>query len=167
MGNACGGGAAAVENDPGAFNPFVAEEFKQAFTRLDAKIVKRMAAAPAGTPLQKAFYAFDMDDDGQMTLSELQAGLGALGVPRLGMIEGQATDVLAGLDAPDAIFIGGGASTPSLIDLCWEALQPRGRLVANVVTLEGEIALSAFRERRGGDLTRIAVSRADDRPPPR
>jgi precorrin-6Y C5,15-methyltransferase (decarboxylating) len=85
----------------------------------------------------------------------------ALGVPRLGMIEGQATDVLAGLDAPDAIFIGGGASTPGLIDLCWEALQPRGRLVANVVTLEGEIALSAFRERRGGDLTRIAVSRAE------
>jgi precorrin-6Y C5,15-methyltransferase (decarboxylating) len=85
----------------------------------------------------------------------------ALGVPRLGMIEGQATDVLAGLDAPDAIFIGGGASMPGLIDLCWEALQPRGRLVANVVTLEGEIALSAFRERRGGDLTRIAVSRAE------
>lgn len=85
----------------------------------------------------------------------------ALGVPRLGMIEGQATDVLAGLDAPDAIFIGGGASKPGLIDLCWEALQPRGRLVANVVTLEGEIVLSAFRERRGGDLTRIAVSRAE------
>ena len=36
-----------------------------------------------------------------------------------------------------------------------------GRLVANVVTLEGEIALADFRERHGGDLVRIAVSRAE------
>lgn len=85
----------------------------------------------------------------------------ALGVPRLGMIEGEATDVLAGLDAPDAVFIGGGASTPGLLDLCWDALSPRGRLVGNAVTLEGEGALAAFRERNGGDLTRIAVSRAE------
>lgn len=85
----------------------------------------------------------------------------ALGVPRLGMIEGQATDVLAGLDAPDAIFIGGGASTPGLFDLCWAALPPGGRLVANVVTLEGEVALSEFRDRHGGELVRIAVSRAE------
>lgn len=85
----------------------------------------------------------------------------ALGVPRLGMIEGQATDVLAGLDAPDAIFIGGGASTPGLIDLCWDALPAGGRLVANVVTLEGEGALAEFRVRQGGELVRIAVSRAE------
>ena len=85
----------------------------------------------------------------------------ALGVPRLGMIEGQATDVLAGLDPPDAVFIGGGASTPGLIGLCWDALPSRGRLVANVVTLEGEIALSEFRADHGGDLTRISVSRAE------
>jgi precorrin-6Y C5,15-methyltransferase (decarboxylating) len=85
----------------------------------------------------------------------------ALGVPRLGMIEGQATDVLAGLDAPDAIFIGGGASTPGLIDLCWDALPAGGRLIANVVTLEGEGALAEFRVRQGGELVRIAVSRAE------
>ena len=85
----------------------------------------------------------------------------ALGVPRLGMIEGQAADVLAGLDAPDAIFIGGGASTPGLIDLCWDALPAGGRLVANVVTLEGEGALAEFRVRQGGELVRIAVSRAE------
>ena len=85
----------------------------------------------------------------------------ALGVPRLGMIEGQAADVLAGLDAPDAIFIGGGASTPGLIDLCWDALPAGGRLVANVVTLEGEAALAGFRVRQGGELVRIAVSRAE------
>ena len=85
----------------------------------------------------------------------------ALGVPRLGMIEGQATDVLAGLDAPDTVFVGGGASTPGLFDLCWDAVPVGGRLVANVVTLEGEIALADFRERHGGELVRIAVSRAE------
>jgi precorrin-6B C5,15-methyltransferase / cobalt-precorrin-6B C5,C15-methyltransferase len=85
----------------------------------------------------------------------------ALGVPRLGMIEGEATDVLSGLDAPDAIFIGGGASTPGLLELCWEALPPRGRLVGNAVTLEGEAALAAFRADHGGDLARISVSRAE------
>ena len=85
----------------------------------------------------------------------------ALGVPRLGMIEGEATSVLTGLDAPDAVFIGGGASTPGLLDLCWDALPARGRLVANAVTLEGESALAAFREGHGGDLVRIAVSRAE------
>ena len=41
------------------------------------------------------------------------------------------------------------------------ALSPRGRLVGNAVTLEGEGALAAFRERHGGDLTRISVSRAE------
>ncbi len=85
----------------------------------------------------------------------------ALGVPRLGMIEGDATSVLTGLDTPDAVFIGGGAATPGLLDLCWDALAARGRLVANAVTLEGEAALVAFRERHGGDLIRISVSRAE------
>ena len=77
------------------------------------------------------------------------------------MIEGEATDVLSQLDAPDAIFIGGGASTPGLLDLCWGALSAGGRLVANVVTLEGEGALAAFRTANGGDLARISISRAE------
>lgn len=85
----------------------------------------------------------------------------ALGVPRLGMIEGEATDVLAELDSPDAVFIGGGASTPGLLDLCWDALPAGGRLVANAVTLEGEGALAGFRAQNGGDLTRISVSHAE------
>ena len=85
----------------------------------------------------------------------------ALGVPRLGMIEGEATGVLSQLDVPDAIFIGGGASTPGLLELCWGALSAGGRLVANAVTLEGEGALAAFRAANGGDLARISISRAE------
>lgn len=85
----------------------------------------------------------------------------ALGTPTLGMIEGEAPRILSELEAPDAVFVGGGASTPGLLAACWAALPMGGRLVANAVTLEGEGALAAFRTETGGALTRIAVSRAE------
>ena len=85
----------------------------------------------------------------------------ALGVPRLGLIEGEATHVLDDRDAPAARFVGGGASTPGLVSRCVEALPARGRLVANAVTLEGETALAEFRTKHGGDLTRFSISRAE------
>jgi precorrin-6Y C5,15-methyltransferase (decarboxylating) len=83
-----------------------------------------------------------------------------LGVPKLRVIAGSAPQALAGLDSPDAIFIGGGLSD-DVIESCWSGLKPAGRLAANAVTLEGEACLLAAQARRGGDLTRIAVSRAD------
>jgi precorrin-6B C5,15-methyltransferase / cobalt-precorrin-6B C5,C15-methyltransferase len=85
----------------------------------------------------------------------------ALGVPALQLVAGHAPDALAGLPAPDAIFIGGGATVPGVLDACWNALPPRGRLVANAVTLQGEAALAAWRARHGGTLTRIALSEAE------
>ena len=84
----------------------------------------------------------------------------ALGAPHLRILEGTAPESLEGLEAPDAVFVGGGLSTPGLIETAWAALGPGGRLVANAVTLEGEQALVAFRADHGGDLVRIAVSRA-------
>jgi precorrin-6Y C5,15-methyltransferase (decarboxylating) len=47
------------------------------------------------------------------------------------------------------------------VEACWNALRPGGRIVANAVTVEGEGALAGARERFGGDLTRLAVSRAE------
>ncbi|MFM9841460.1 MAG: precorrin-6y C5,15-methyltransferase (decarboxylating) subunit CbiE [Dongiaceae bacterium] len=84
-----------------------------------------------------------------------------LGTPALEVVDGEAPAVLGGLPAPDAVFIGGGLSGQGLAEVCWEALKPGGRLVANAVTVEGEAALFAARARWGGDLTRIAISRAD------
>ncbi len=84
----------------------------------------------------------------------------ALGVPGLRVVAGEAPDALAGLPAPNAAFVGGGLSTPGLVETCLAALKPGGRLVANAVTLEGEAALVAWHGRSGGDLTRFAVSRA-------
>jgi precorrin-6Y C5,15-methyltransferase (decarboxylating) len=84
----------------------------------------------------------------------------ALGVPQLDVREGRAPDALAGLDAPDAVFIGGGVTEPGLIERCWDSLRPGGRLVANAVTLEGEQALVVARAAHGGELTRLEVSHA-------
>lgn len=83
-----------------------------------------------------------------------------LGAPALQLVAGQAPEALAGLATPDAIFIGGGLTAPGVLDACWTALRPGGRLVANAVTLQTEAALVAFRERHGGDLTRLQVAQA-------
>ena len=83
----------------------------------------------------------------------------ALGTPELEIVTGAAPAALAGLDAPDAVFVGGGATTEGLIEACWEALPGGGRLVANVVTVEGEASITGWRDRVGGELCRIAISR--------
>lgn len=84
----------------------------------------------------------------------------AFGAPDLAVITGTAPDALAGLDAPHAIFIGGGGSDPGVMDTALAALRPGGRLVANAVTLEMEAILLARHAEMGGSLTRIEVSRA-------
>ena len=49
-----------------------------------------------------------------------------------------------------------------MLDACWAALPPGGRLVANAVTLESRGGAGrAGTPRVGGDLTRIAVQRAE------
>ena len=48
-----------------------------------------------------------------------------------------------------------------MLDACWAALRPGGRLVANAVTLESEaLVLAGGTPQHGGDLTRLEVSRA-------
>ena len=94
-------------------------------------------------------------------IARIAANADALGTPRLHIVEGTAPQALADLDSPDAVFIGGGLSTAGLFECCWQALRAQGRLVANVVTLEGEAELLRLRAEFGGDLTRIAVSRAE------
>ena len=85
----------------------------------------------------------------------------ALGVPTLEMVAGSAPDALSGLAAPDAVFIGGGVAGDGMVGSCWDALPAGGRLVANAVTLESEQALFAAFEHHGGELVRLAISRAE------
>jgi precorrin-6Y C5,15-methyltransferase (decarboxylating) len=84
----------------------------------------------------------------------------ACGVPGLAIVQEEAPAALADLAAPDAIFVGGGGSEPGVMDAAIDALRPGGRLVANAVTLEMEAVLLALHARLGGDLVRLAVSRA-------
>lgn len=85
----------------------------------------------------------------------------ALGVPQLDIRKGAAPDALSGLPSPDAIFIGCGSADRDLIDMCWNALKPGGRIVVNSVTLESELAVLAAYHAHGGTLTRLAVERAE------
>ncbi|MFD0401034.1 precorrin-6y C5,15-methyltransferase (decarboxylating) subunit CbiE [Kitasatospora sp. NPDC127121] len=84
----------------------------------------------------------------------------ALGVPRLRVVTGPAPAALAELPAPDAVFIGGGLTATGLLDSCWAALRPGGRLVANTVTLESEALLTEWYRRHGGELVKLAVAHA-------
>jgi precorrin-6B C5,15-methyltransferase / cobalt-precorrin-6B C5,C15-methyltransferase len=84
----------------------------------------------------------------------------ALGVPDLRVVHGAAPAALASLDPPDAVFVGGGTTVEGVLDACWSALAPGGRLVVHAVTLESEAVVLDRHARSGGDLTRIAVQRA-------
>ncbi|XDA99996.1 precorrin-6y C5,15-methyltransferase (decarboxylating) subunit CbiE [Sulfitobacter sp. LCG007] len=82
-----------------------------------------------------------------------------LGVDRLRVVEGVAPDSLEGLEAPQAVFIGGGLSD-RLLETLAERLPGGTRLVANAVTLESEALLAGWQARMGGSLLRIDLSEA-------
>jgi precorrin-6Y C5,15-methyltransferase (decarboxylating) len=84
-----------------------------------------------------------------------------LGVPNLKIVAGEAPQILKNLPQPNTIFIGGGLTADNLLETCWNALPVGGRLVANVVTVESEQKLLQWQGKVGGELTRIAISRAE------
>ena len=84
----------------------------------------------------------------------------ALGTPKLELVIGTAPEALTELGQPDAVFIGGGITADGVFDAAWLALPPGGRLVANVVTAEGEARVLALHQQHGGELRRLEISRA-------
>ncbi|KQR74005.1 precorrin-6Y C5,15-methyltransferase [Burkholderia sp. Leaf177] len=97
-------------------------------------------------------------DSGRQRFIEFNRG--ALGVPGLQLVKGEAPAALAELASPDAIFIGGGVTAPGMLDTCWAHLEKGGRMIANAVTIQSEAALVAWRAANGGELTRIGVAHA-------
>jgi precorrin-6Y C5,15-methyltransferase (decarboxylating) len=91
--------------------------------------------------------------------ARIRRNAAAFGVPALEVIEGRAPDALAGLPQPHAIFIGGGARFS--LEAAIAALGSGGRLVVNAVTLQTEALLIARHAELGGELVRVALSRAD------
>ena len=98
-------------------------------------------------------------DDGRRKM--IAANADQLGAPRIKIIAGEAPDALKGLPRPHAVFIGGGVGVPGVFETAWQALRPGGRLVANVVSIEGEMHLYDLQEKYGGELVRIAISRLE------
>jgi precorrin-6Y C5,15-methyltransferase (decarboxylating) len=92
--------------------------------------------------------------------ARLKRNAAAFGVPHMELVEGSAPSALTGLPPPDAVFIGGGATAPGVIECAQSALRPAGRLVVNAVTLESESVLLKCKAQWGGSLTHIAISRA-------
>ena len=91
--------------------------------------------------------------------ARIRANADRLGVARLHVVRGAAPAALDGLAAPQAVFVGGGLSETLLTDLT-ARLSPATRLVAHAVTLESEALLSDWSHRLGGELLRIALSKA-------
>jgi precorrin-6B C5,15-methyltransferase / cobalt-precorrin-6B C5,C15-methyltransferase len=84
-----------------------------------------------------------------------------LGVPALDVRHGSAPSALDGLPAPDAVFVGGGATVRGVLECCWERLRPGGRLVVHAVTLETEGVVTSWCRRVGGELTRVSLEHAE------
>lgn len=93
-------------------------------------------------------------------LGNARANAIGLGVPHYDLRLGSAPEALTGLPAPDAVFVGGGASREGVLDTVWQSLPKGGRLVVNAVTLESEAILIAWQARHGGALLRLAIERA-------
>jgi precorrin-6Y C5,15-methyltransferase (decarboxylating) len=75
----------------------------------------------------------------------------AFGVSNVRPVFGTAPEVFAGLPPPDAIFVGGnGGEVARMMEACYAALRPGGRLVTNVGTLEMISATYAALKRLGG-----------------
>lgn len=94
---------------------------------------------------------------------QIAANASALGVPEL-EVRGEAVveltdDAMPG--TPDAIFLGGGLTTPELFDRCWTRLPAGGRLVANAVTAESESLLTSWSGQHGGRLRRFQIYRGE------
>jgi precorrin-6Y C5,15-methyltransferase (decarboxylating) len=101
--------------------------------------------------------AIEMDAE---RIKRIEGNAARLGVPGLVVVEGHAPEALTGLEAPDAIFVGGGATEPGLLDACWDALRAGGRLVVHGVTLETERLITERYATQGGELTRLHVEHA-------
>jgi precorrin-6Y C5,15-methyltransferase (decarboxylating) len=106
-------------------------------------------------------YAVEVDAEGVEICRDNARTHGADNVR---VIAGRAPEALAGLEAPDCVFVGGSkGSMEEIVDVALDRLRPGGRLVVNAITLEnvGE-AYASFKKRElVPDVIMLNVSRAE------
>lgn len=101
--------------------------------------------------------AIEAREDRAANIRENAAAFGL--AHRITVITGAAPEALAALDAPDAVFIGGGLDRATF-DAIWSRLAPGTRLVTHSVTLETEALLGELHQRHGGELMRVEIAHA-------
>ncbi len=104
-------------------------------------------------------YAIEVDPEG---VAICRDNARVHGTDNVRVIEGRAPEALVGLEAPDAVFVGGSkGSMDAIVTAALAALRPGGKLVVNAVTLENVAeAYAAFRSRSlDPDVTLVQVSR--------
>ncbi|MGY3394652.1 precorrin-6Y C5,15-methyltransferase (decarboxylating) [Bradyrhizobium sp. USDA 3311] len=101
--------------------------------------------------------AIEMREDRAANIRSNAAAFGL--VHRIAVVTGRAPEALAGLDAPDAVFIGGGLDS-AMFDAIRSRIGAGTRLVAHAVTLETEALLGELHQRHGGELMRVEIAHA-------
>ena len=104
-------------------------------------------------------FAVEVDPEGVAICRENARTHGADNVT---VVEGRAPEALAGLDPPDAVFVGGSkGSMQGIVDAALTALRPGGRLVVSAITLENVAeSYAAFRARElDPEVTLVQISR--------
>jgi len=104
-------------------------------------------------------FAIEVDPEGVAICGE---NARVHGVDNVRVIAGRAPEALLGLEAPDAVFVGGSKGSMSpIIDAALTALKPGGRLVINAITLENVAEGYAALKARGAEpeVTLVQISR--------
>jgi precorrin-6Y C5,15-methyltransferase (decarboxylating) len=106
-------------------------------------------------------YAVEVDPEGVAICRE---NVRAFGADNVEVVAGRAPEALAGLPAPDAVFVGGSqGSMEEIVEVALTRLRPGGRLVVNAVTLEnsGEVYQSLRRRGLIPEVTLLQIARAE------
>ncbi|GBD14313.1 Cobalamin biosynthesis bifunctional protein CbiET [bacterium HR25] len=93
-----------------------------------------LALEAAAVAVRGRVYAVERDAE---ALAALRRNLQSFPRANLRLVEGEAPAALAGLPAPDAVFVGGsGGRLPGILAAAAEALRPGGRIVVNLASLD-------------------------------
>jgi precorrin-6B C5,15-methyltransferase / cobalt-precorrin-6B C5,C15-methyltransferase len=106
-------------------------------------------------------YAVEVDPEGVEICRE---NLRAHAIDNVDVIEGRAPEALAGLEDPDAVFVGGSkGSMEEILDVALDRLREGGHIVANAITLENAAEIHKSFKQRGivPDVILLQVSRAE------
>ena len=83
---------------------------------------------------QGTVYAIEKDAD---SLPLLQRNLDRWGSGNVELVQGEAPAALAGLEDPDAVFVGGsGGRLPEILEASTQRIKPGGRIVVNLAALD-------------------------------